>query len=232
MSSVEPDLSRRGSKAEFAYETIRSWIVEGVYQPGDRLVLEQIARRLGISPVPVREALRRLEAEGYANFQRNAGARVSTIEMPAYGDSMEVLGILEGAATALSAKHLTEADLTRARQINEDMSASVDSLDPVGFTAANKTFHEVLYSRCPNRHLVTEINREWSRLAVIRRSTFAFVPQRALDAIVEHRQMLDLIAADVSPGEIERRVRSHTLATAHAFLRRAQREAGEEEPVR
>lgn len=231
MSSVEAMPPLRGSKADFAYEAIRSSIVDGSYQPGDRLVLEQIARQLGISPVPVREALRRLEAEGYASFQRNVGARVATIETLAYGDSMEVLGILEGAATALAAEHLTKTDLSRARQINDGLASRVDSLDPVGFTAANKAFHEVLYGRCPNRHLVAEINREWSRLAVIRRSTFAFVPQRAREAIVEHRQILDLITAEASSSEIELRVRSHTLATASAFLARARRKAGAQEPL-
>ncbi|MGH2928373.1 MAG: GntR family transcriptional regulator [Solirubrobacteraceae bacterium] len=223
VEAVEP-LSQ-ASKADLAYEAIRGWIVEGAYQPGERLVLEQIARRLGVSPVPVREALRRLEAEGYASFQRNLGARVSTVETPAYSESMEALAILEGAATALGARRLRKGDLEAARRIHARMAASVDHLDPVRFTASNKAFHEILYGRCPNRHLVATIEREWSRLAAIRRSTFVFVPKRAPEAVEEHGALLARIEAGASEQEIEQLVRAHTLATAQAFLARAHPEA-------
>lgn len=210
------------SKADRAYEAIRALIIDGEYQPGDRLVLDHLARELDISPVPVREAIRRLEAEGYVNFQRNLGATVSTIDALAYGESMETLAILEGAATGLAAVKLTKRDIQAARRINNGMAASLASLDPVSFTRGNREFHEVLYRRCPNRHLLAVIEREWSRLAVIRRSTFAFVPQRAGEAVAEHQGLLERISAGATEAEIERYARDHRLATAHAFLNRSQ----------
>lgn len=226
MSSPGEEPAKVVSKADLAYEAVRQWIVEGVYEPGDRLVLERIARELDVSVVPVREALRRLEAEGYATFERNVGARVSMVETPAYGESMEMLAILEGAATALAVGRLTKRDLQAARRINTRMAAKVDHLDPVDFTTSNKEFHETLYRRCPNRLLVAEIDREWSRLAVIRRSTYVFVPKRAPEAIDEHRALLEAIAEGAPEREIELLVRDHTLATAHAFLDRSRRESG------
>lgn len=224
MSSLDDAGAKVVSKADLAYEAIRQWIVEGAYEPGERLVLDRIARELDVSVVPVREALRRLEAEGYVTFERNVGARVSMVETPAYGESMEMLAILEGAATALALGHLKKSDLQAARRINARMAAKVDHLDPVDFTTSNKDFHERLYRRCPNRLLVGEIEREWSRLAVIRRSTFVFVPKRAPEAIDEHRALLEAIAEGASEREIEFLVRDHTLATAHAFLDRAHHE--------
>lgn len=224
MSSLDDVGPKAVSKADQAYEAIRQWIVEGVYEPGERLVLDRIARELEVSVVPVREALRRLEAEGYVTFERNVGARVSMVETPAYGESMEILAILEGAATALAVGHLTKGDLQAARRINTRMATKVGHLDPVDFTASNKEFHERLYRRCPNRLLVAEIEGEWSRLAVIRRSTYVFVPKRAPEAIEEHRALLEAIAEGAPEREIELLVREHTLATAHAFLDRARHE--------
>lgn len=215
------------SKADQAHEAVRQWIVEGLYEPGERLVLERIARELDVSVVPVREALRRLEAEGYVTFERNIGARVSMVETTAYGESMEMLAILEGAATALAASRLTKKDLQEAGRINSRMRAKVGRLDPVEFTERNKAFHEALYWRCPNSRLVAEIEREWSRLAVIRRSTFVFVPKRAPEAIEEHEALLQAIEAGASASDIEQLVRAHTLTTAHAFLDRARREREE-----
>ncbi len=208
------------SKAEWAYQMLRQWIADGVYQPGDRLVLQQIARDLQISTVPVREAIRRLEAEGFADFQRNVGARVSSVDTALYAESMKTLAILEGAATALAAARLTKHDIQTAHRINERMSAGLRELDPAGFTQANKEFHEVLCRPCPNAHLLALINLEWSRLAAIRTSTFAFVPERASGAVEEHRHLLERLRAHAPAAEIESLIREHRMATVHAFQER------------
>ena len=63
-----------GSKSEQAYAAVKARIVDGTYSPGYRLVLAKIAEDLGVSVVPVREAIRRLEAEGLVKFERNVGA--------------------------------------------------------------------------------------------------------------------------------------------------------------
>lgn len=67
------------SKAEIAYRWIRERVADQTYQPGHKLVLAQIALELDTSVVPVREAIRRLEADGLVTFERNVGARVSTL---------------------------------------------------------------------------------------------------------------------------------------------------------
>lgn len=215
-----PGAAGSASKADWAYETLRQWITEGVYQPGDRLVLQQIARDLQISTVPVREAIRRLEAEGFADFQRNVGARVSSVDTPLYAESMRTLAILEGAATGLAAAHLSKRDIQTAERINERMAAGLRKLDPAKFTQANKAFHELLCRPCPNAHLLALIDVEWSRLAAIRISTFAFVPERAARAVEEHRHLLKRLRAGAPAGEIESLIREHRMATVHAFLER------------
>jgi DNA-binding GntR family transcriptional regulator/DNA-binding MarR family transcriptional regulator len=208
------------SKADRAYETLRQWITEGVYQPGDRLVLQQIARDLKISTVPVREAIRRLEAEGFADFQRNVGARVSSVDTALYAEAMRTLAVLEGAATAMAAERLTRRDLDAAERLNERMAAGLSRLDPAGFTQANRDFHDLLCRPCANTHLLALINVEWSRLAAIRTSTFAFVPERAANAVQEHRHLLARLRAKAPNSEIETLMRDHRMATVHAFLER------------
>uniref|UniRef100_UPI0028A1BA3E GntR family transcriptional regulator n=1 Tax=Kocuria sp. TaxID=1871328 RepID=UPI0028A1BA3E len=97
------DATQKLGKAQYAYEWIKVQILEQAFTPGYRLVLANIAQTLGMSVVPVREAIRRLEAEGLVTFERNVGARVSMVDGEQYRYSMEALGILEGAATAQSA---------------------------------------------------------------------------------------------------------------------------------
>jgi len=208
------------SKSAIAYEVIRAGISDGTYPPGSRLVIDQLSRDLAVSAVPIREAIRRLEAGGYVTFQKNLGATVATIEAEAYGESMETLAVLEGAATALAATRLDAVARARARALNASMRESLERLDPVQFTTGNHDLHRVIYTACPNTHLFTLIEREWDRLTTIRRSTFAFIPERAREAVAEHDELLDMLDAGASPEKIEHFARAHRMRTAHRFLNR------------
>ncbi|MGH3319917.1 MAG: GntR family transcriptional regulator [Streptosporangiaceae bacterium] len=208
------------SKSRRVYNAVKERISDGTYGPGYRLVLDQLARELSVSPVPVREAIRLLEAEGYVVFQRNVGAQVAAIDETAYEHTMESLAILEGAATALAVPTLTRTDLDRVGAINERMRTSLLEFDPMRFTRLNREFHQVLCEACPNPHLRTLIEREWARMALIRRSTFAFVPGRAQASIDEHDRLLALISSGAPAEEIERCARSHKLATLTSFMHR------------
>lgn len=206
-------VSGRGSKAERAYQLIRDRILEGDYPPGFRLVLDHVARELAVSPVPVREAVRRLEAEGYVEFRRNVGAQVAGAE---YGDTIRTLALLEGAATAMAAPHLTEPDLRRAQDVNDAIRACLTRFDPHEFTRLNHTFHELLCTACPNPHLRGLLGREWSRLRIVRRAAFRPVPGLAARSADDHDHLLRLIAAGAPESEVERAAREHKLAMQQA----------------
>lgn len=208
------------SKAERAYQLIKERIEDGSYGPGVRLILDQLARELSVSAVPVREAIRRLEAEGYVVFTRNLGARVASIDRDQYRHTIQALAIVEAAATALAAPHLSARTLRDARRVNERMRASMVAFDPAAFTRLNEEFHRLLCSACPNPHLLGLVEREWSQMALIRRSSFVFVPGRARASVAEHDLLLDLIESRASEQKIERAARSHKLATLDAFTQR------------
>src|SRR5690625_3941126 len=109
------------SKSERAYRMIRERIDNGRYVPGYRLVIAPIAEELQVSAVPVREAIRRLEAEGLVTFERNIGAQVALMQETEYQHTMQTLALVEGYATALAAPFVTPEQLARARRINETM---------------------------------------------------------------------------------------------------------------
>lgn len=218
------------SKADAAYAVIRARIVDGSFAPGARLVLDQLARELNVSPVPVREAIRRLEAEGYVEFRRNLGAAVATIDVDAYAQSMQTLAVLEAAATALAAPQLERKKISCARKINDDLAASLERLDPVSFTEGNHSLHKLLYGGCPNLHMIEMIEREWSRLGAIRRSTFAFVPMRAEQSVAEHETLIGMIEAREAPEAIEQYAREHRMRTVRTLLERPNAGEREQQP--
>ncbi|CAI3803835.1 GntR family transcriptional regulator [Pseudarthrobacter sp. MM222] len=210
-----------GSKSEQAYAAVKAKIVEGTFTPGYRLVLGTIAKDLGFSVVPVREAIRRLEAEGLVTFERNVGATVSGIDPTEYLYTMQTLSIVEGAATALSAPLISGADIARARAVNEEMRECLKHFNPVRFTQLNQDFHSVLFEHCPNPHILDLVHRGWNRLAALRSSTFRFVPGRAHESVDEHEALLKLIEAGADPDQIEKAARLHRSATLDAYLSQA-----------
>lgn len=211
------------AKSELAYDFIKARIENSSYTPGYRLVLGSIANELGVSVVPVREAIRLLEAEGLVQFERNVGAQVAMVDPREYEVTMQTLSLVEGWATAASAPFMTPDDLARARAINHAMERVAESsdtahFDPVAFTKLNLDFHSVLFEHCPNPHVRELVDRGWARLRALRESTFSFVPGRARESVAEHAAILDRIEQGADALELELLARNHRLATLDAFL--------------
>lgn len=210
--------SQQVSKSQLAYGWLRDRILNQEFTPGYRLVLATIGKELDMSVVPVREAVRRLEAEGLVVFERNVGARVGMVDRAGYEEAMDALAVLESAAISRGAAHLDETSLRRAREVNAVMRGSLDHFDPHAFTVLNQQFHALLYRACPNQHMVELTEAEWTRLGHLRDSTFTFIPDRAPQSVVEHEHILELIESGADPADIEIACRRHRNRTLHAYL--------------
>ncbi|NNG35685.1 GntR family transcriptional regulator [Nakamurella aerolata] len=214
----EPPASAPASKSERAYRWIRDRIDHHRYGPGYRLVLGAIADELQMSVVPVREAIRRLEAEGLVTFERNVGARVAVVDEQEYVDTMQTLGIVEGTATAMAAPLLSPGDLRQADLINRQMHRLLKSFDAQAFTALNQQFHSILFAPCPNKQLLDLVDRGWVRLSGLRDSSFSVIPGRAEHSVAEHADLVEMIRAGADPLDIELAAREHRWRTLNAFL--------------
>src|SRR3954470_24339589 len=191
MAQVQP--SPRATKQQRVYETIRERIVTGAYSPGFRVVIDALASELGVSALPVREAIRRLEAEGLIIYRPNAGAQVTPAEPELFIDEMSVLAVLEGYVTALAAPLLEDAAVARLGETTDLMASAMERMDPLAFGRHNLEFHEVFAERCPNQPLVEMLRDVERPLAAIRRTVFTHIPYRGADSIAEHRELIELI---------------------------------------
>lgn len=208
------------NKIERAYSEIREGIVKGEFGPGQRLVVRSLGAKLGMSTVPIREALRRLEAEGWVTFERNVGAQVRPLDATEYVSVMDTLAWVEAHATALAAPYLTTDDLAQARAHNLEMRAAIERFDPIGASQANQAFHAVLRSRCPNAYLNGVVKAAAERIAAMVRTVFVFVPIRTMAAVDEHEHLVGLIELGADSDAIERYSREHKLRTVAAYLAR------------
>ncbi|MFG1928788.1 GntR family transcriptional regulator [Cryptosporangium sp. NPDC048952] len=207
------------TKAEQSFQILKERIMDGTYGPGHRLVIDQLVREHAISSVPWRESLRRLEAEGWVEMVPNVGAVVRSFDTDAWQQGLSLLARIGGYATALSAPHLSKADLDGARALNRQMAESLAAFDPGRFGHLNREFHELLASRAGDERLVSMVNSEWARLEVIRKSAFWYAPGRAEASLAEHEHLLELIESGADSEAIETAARQHELRTVEAVTR-------------
>ena len=204
------------NKQERTYEILRDRIHNGAYPPMARLNIDGLAREFGVSPIPVREALRRLEAQGWVQFKPNAGAIVSPVDATSWEQAMVALAILEGAATAEAQRHLRKSDFTRLRRVAADMESQDD---PVRFGKLNRRLHEAIVVQCGNACLLDLLSQTHDRLDRVRATMFAYLPERAAEAAREHVRLIELLESG-DPAEVERYARWHKLQTVEAYRAR------------
>jgi DNA-binding GntR family transcriptional regulator len=207
------------NKQAVAYEWLKARILDGTFGPGYRIVIDRVAREMGVSPIPVREAIRRLEAEGLVEVERFSGAKVTRIDAATYAQTLSVLAVLEGYATAQAYRNLTAEDFERLRETNEAMRRARSEFDLTAYSRLNQRFHAIILQRCPNPYLVQQVQTVQQRMDTVRVSVFNIIPHRTGDSIAEHDELIRMMEEDVGEEAVERFARAHKLATLEAFRR-------------
>jgi DNA-binding GntR family transcriptional regulator len=212
-TSSEPGGPAEPSKHETVYGKIRERILDGRYGPGCRLVFSTLARDLHVSPVPVREAIRRLEAEGLVNVERNIGARVATLDDEAWEQLVEMLALLDGYAVARAYRRIPDEAIDEAQKTNNLLRGQVDlAFDNGRVMALHRTFHRAIYRYADNDHLIEALDRTWDRIDASRVLVSRYPAQRLATAVEEHDYLLQqLRKADNDPIVLERHARQHNL---------------------
>ena len=209
---------KNGNKTEYAFNVIRNRILDGEYGPGYRIVAGRIAQELNISPIPVREAIRQLEAEGLIVYKPYCGAVVQVYQEEEYFNVMAVLALLEGYASAEACRYMDSGNIAALEEILVESSLAMEDYDFDKYASLNRNFHATMISYCKNSHLQNLIEDEWNRLTHARKTVFPFVPQRIKSSNEEHKQLLEMLKNQVSASEIEDFVRQHRLNTVKAII--------------
>ena len=204
------------NKQERTYTVLRDRIHSGAFAPRARLNIDALARELGVSAIPVREALRRLEAEGWVKFQPNVGAIVAPVDTTLWEQQMIAVAVLEGAATADAAAHLKPSDLSKVRQLAAEMEEVAAEGDLAKFSRLNRRLHATIIGRCANAYLLELLEQTNQRLDRIRDTMFTYLPDRSTAAIGEHQRLIQLLEGG-DTAEIERYARWHKLQVVEAY---------------
>lgn len=195
------------SRADFVYEALREDILNNKYRPGQRLSEEHIARQYEVSRTPVREALKRLHAEGLVEITPHRGAVVRDPSGEELAELCTVRDVLEGLAGRLAARSISKVELYTLEQLLADMRRAVDESRIDELVELNNQFHETIWIATRNRFLAQQLRQLRQIISRMQASTLTF-PGRKEEAHQEHEALYRAIAAG-DPDEAERLAQEH-----------------------
>lgn len=213
-----PEPFRPRTKEDYAYDVLRAAILRCEMKPGDRIVIDTLSAELGISPIPMRAALQRLQAEGLVEITPHTGAVVSALSPANIEQVSQVLERLELMGFELALPRAGAADIATLRGILDRMDVALAAGDKDRWAEMNAEFHRTVAVLSGNKLLAEFTDRalaDWIRL---RRWYLADVELYLGEAQAEHRAMVESLARRDLSG-LQRVLYDHHQRTREAHYR-------------
>ncbi len=206
---------RHGSRSELAYRKLREAIQQGTLKPGERIMEIEVADWLKVSRTPVRDAIRRLEADGMLRYEPRSGLVVATLDRQAVMELYIMRDVLEGTAARMCARHASDlevlelADLVKREQ---ELQGDFEAL-----ARHNRRFHEAIHRGAHNRYLEKSLGAVNDSMWLLGRSQM-LLPHRAKAALNEHAEIARAIHKR-DPAAAEEAARKHVRAAQRERLK-------------
>ncbi|MBK8021246.1 MAG: GntR family transcriptional regulator [Chloroflexi bacterium] len=205
---------------------IRNAILTGQLAVGSKIDQQSIADEFGVSLIPVREALRQLEAEELLQIEPYRGAYVKELSIDDLREIYVVRETLEQLAAELAVPRLDQSTLQELQQQLVLMEEATEILDFERLFELNRSFHFAIYTQSGNTTLIQLIESLWDRSTVYRR-IYTYLPARARQALLEHRAIL--AACMAGDQQIAgKAVRENVSQTTRTILNLKQKEKGDD----
>ena len=178
---------------EVVFESLREAIIQGILKPGERMMELQLAEELGVSRTPVREAIRKLELEGFVVMVPRKGAYVAGITYKDITDVFEVRAALEALAAGLAAQRITEEELEKLERSVVQIGEVVENENINALVEYDSEFHEIIYQASRNKRLKLIVVHLHEQIHRFRQITLS-QPGRNRLALEEHKKLVDAIS--------------------------------------
>jgi len=208
-----PPVERPASLRQLVYDALTRLIISGSLRPGQHLAEAELAKQLGVSRQPVREALHRLQADGWVDLRPAQGAFVHEPTDQEVDQLLSVRSLLETEAARLAAKAATPAHLQQLYDLLDEGNDALARTDIEHIVAANAALHAVVAAASGNAVLAELV------ALIDRRMRWYYTPiagTRAAESWHEHAELVDALAA----GQARRAadvMRRHTEQTRNAY---------------
>ena len=184
---------------EVVCESLREAIRKGVLRPGERIMEIKLAEELGVSRTPVREAIRKLELEGYVIMMPRRGTYVASMSIRDINEIFEIRTALESLSNGLAAERITDEELESLQRLLVMIGGYVEEGNMDKIVEMDIEFHDLLYRAARNSRLVGIISNLREQLTRFRTLSMSY-PGRLETTLEEHREIVEAIAE----GDVKR----------------------------
>lgn len=178
------------SARDFVVANLRDAIIRGELSPGEHVVEQLIAERLGVSRSPVREALAVLQRLGLVRHALHRGMFVAELDLDQYREIYVIRGELEGLACSLAARHGTDEEIGELERVNSAMAQFIGDVD--AFLEFNTRFHALIHTMSRSPMLAQLIQDLWQKSSAFRRAGL-FADEAAERSVQDHTLMVTAI---------------------------------------
>jgi Transcriptional regulators len=180
------------SLLQYTVKRIRSYILEGKLQPGEKLNVDGLARALNISKTPVRDAMNTLAAEKLVVYRPRRGYAVATMTVAEFLGLSELQEAIESHIYLRVAQGETPIDYDALEAINDEIVEAIAVRDAVRIFSINEDFHMAIYQTFPNKKMLERLREMWNELVIHRLHMFS--SETFLATIpTDHRNIMDAL---------------------------------------
>jgi DNA-binding GntR family transcriptional regulator len=197
------------------YNKLKERILQGEYYPAEGLPEIELATEFNVSRNTIKKALLMLESDDLVTIETNKGAKVRSYSKEEIMDLMELRAALEGFITRLAVPNLTDQDIQKAEGILAEMLEYKKKGELMKYSANNQLFHQIIFSRCPNRKAVEVMLSLKEQMKKYNGKTI-LIPGRSDNSYNEHAAILDALRSRNAPLA-EERVQTHILNVRKIF---------------
>jgi len=209
--------NRFKSKKQIVYDQLRREILEGIHPPGTRLVIDEQASRIGVSQIPIREAVHQLEADGFVTITQHVGATVADLDANFIYEVFALLESMEVICSRTACRTITDEQLLELTEMIEEMNNSVDN--PNVWSKQNKEMHLFLCDVAGThlvRKMMLKVFDHWDRLRYHYLKNV--LGHRIREAQAEHQQILVALQKR-DADDVERIVRVHNQSALQSYIK-------------
>jgi DNA-binding GntR family transcriptional regulator len=184
---------------QIAAVELRNAIVRGDLAPGEKIRQDAAAKGMGISVIPVREALKALAGEGFVVYKPQRGYFVAELTVETLNSLEEARDLVEGAAEKSAVRRITPAGLQLVRSAMGEHEVAMAGGEIMSINRANRRFHEAILAPGENEFIMRFVRQAWDALEPYRGLVYRRLstgrPEHAPDILAEHREIVDALAA-------------------------------------
>lgn len=194
-------------QTDIAYQYIRQKILDGTFKPSQKLIEMQLAQMIGVSRNTIKKALLKLGQENLVEIEDNKGAIIKSFTLEEVLNYLEIREVLEGLVVRSAIKNISDSDLTRLKNILDQMAVHLSNDEFDKYSALNKDFHAIIYHSAQNTQAVELITMIRTQLIRYQFRTI-LIPGRRQASYDEHVQIYQALA-EHDEKKAEEAVREH-----------------------